>query len=108
MRATLSPVAAQLLRALMLRMNLGSDRVLVRTCRSVDWQSLTFTGERHEIALAIAAPGAEAAVALLRDGLAEAEWALRGHVVADIVIVGQGVDPDGTMTVNLEALTLSD
>jgi hypothetical protein len=108
MRATLSPVAAQLLRALMTRMQLGHDKLLVSTCRSVDWQSLTFTGERHEISLRVAARDAEAAVARLSCGLAEAEWNLRGHVVADIVIVAQRVEPDGAIAVDLEALTLSD
>lgn len=108
MRASLSPVAAQLLRALMTRMQLGHDQILVRACRSVDWQSLTFTGERHEISLSIPAADAGAAVARLRCGLADAEWSLRGHVVADIVIVAQSVEPDGAMIVDLEALTLSD
>ena len=108
MRATLSPVAAQLLRALMTRMQLGHDKLLVSSCRSVDWQSLTFTGERHEISLRVAAPEAEAAVARLSCGLAEAEWNLRSHVVADIVIVAQRVEPDGAIAVDLEALTLSD
>jgi hypothetical protein len=108
MRATLSPVAAQLLRALITRMQLGPDKLLVSTCRSVDWQSLTFTGERHEIRLRIAAPDAEAAVARLSCGLAEAEWSLRGHVVADIAMVAQRFEHDGAIAVDLEALTLSD
>jgi hypothetical protein len=95
MRATLSPVAAQLLRALMTRMELPREDVLVSACRSVDWQSLTFTGERHEIALRLAAPHAQAAVARLPDGLAEAERTLRGHVVADILIVDESVDSTG-------------
>ena len=51
-----------------------------RTARrwsSVDWKSLTFTGERHEVSLRIPGPDSARAVALLRDGLAEAEWPLR-------------------------------
>ena len=108
MRASLSPVAAQLLRALMTRMNLPRERMVVSHCRSVDWQSLTFTGERHEISLRLSPPQAEAALALLRTGLAEAEWALRGHVVADILIVAERAEPDGAILVDLEALTLSD
>jgi hypothetical protein len=108
MRATLSPVAAQLLRALTTRMELQSEKVLVSNCRSVDWQSLTFTGERHEISLRVAPPEAEQAVALLRDGLEDAEFGLRGHVVADLLIVAERVEPDGAVLVDLEALTLSD
>lgn len=108
MRATLSPVAAQLLRALMRRMNLSRERMVVSHCRSVDWQSLTFTGERHEISLRLVPPQAETAAILLRTGLAEAEWALRGHVVADILIVAERAEPDGAILIDLEALTLSD
>ncbi len=108
MRATLSPVAAQLLRSLIDRIGLPRECVLVSNCRSVDWQSLTFTGERHEISLRIAAPDAGAAVTRLSCGLADAEWSLRGHVVADIAIVAQRVEPDGAIAVDLEALTLSD
>ena len=107
MRAVLSPAAAQLLRCLVLRTGLAREEVLVSRVRSVDWQSLTFTGERHEISLRL--PGSDdAAGAGLRDGLADAEWHLRGHVVADILIVGERRDVDGALLVDLEALTLAD
>ena len=108
MRASLSPAAAQLLRSLLARTGLGRDRVLIAAFRSVDWQSLTFTGERHEISLRIPGPDAAHAAALLRDGLAEAEWPLTGHVVVDILIVAEREASDGAMLVDLEALTLSD
>lgn len=87
---------------------MNRDRIRISAFRSVDWQSLTFTGERHEISLRIPGPGAEQAAALLRDGLADAEWSLRGHVVAEILIVGERQAPDGAILVDLEALTLSD
>jgi hypothetical protein len=108
MRAVLSPAAAQLLRCLLSRLGLDRDSVLVSAFRSVDWQSLTFTGERHEISLRIPGPDSARAVALLRDGLADAEWPLRGHVVADIVIVAERDAGDGAILVDMEALTLSD
>lgn len=108
MRAALSPVAAQLLRALISRTGLDRDCVLVSAFRSVDWQSLTFTGERHEISLRIPGPNAADAVAMLRDGLADAEWPLRGHVVADIVATAERDAGDGAILIDLEALTLSD
>lgn len=108
MRTILSPAAAQLLRSLLARTGLPRDAVLVSAFRSVDWQSLTFTGERHEISLRVPGPAAEAAVALLRDGLADAEWPLRGHVVAEIVIIAERDAGDGAILVDLEALTLSD
>jgi hypothetical protein len=108
MRAALSSAAAQLLRSLLSRTGLDRDRVLVSAFRSVDWQSLTFTGERHEISLRIPGPCAAQAAALLREGLAEAEWSLKGHIVAEIVIVREYEEADGAILVGLEALTLSD
>jgi len=107
MRSPLSSAAA-LLRLLLARTGLDQNRIVVGRFQSVDWQSLTFTGERHEITLRIAGPDAARALGLLRDGLAEAEWALEGHVVAEILIVGEDVEPDGSILVDLEALTLSD
>jgi len=106
--APLSAAAAQLLRSLMARAGLDQDRIFITNFRSVDWQSLTFTGERHEIGLRLSGPGAADALASLSDGLAAAEWNLKGHVVADIVIVATHRSCDGSIDVDLEALTLSD
>ena len=107
-RPALSSAAAQLLRALVARSGLDPDRIVVGRFRSVDWQSLTFTGERHEISLRLAGPNPEAALARLRDGLGDAEWQLAGHVVVDILIVGETAAADGSLLVDLEALTLTD
>jgi hypothetical protein len=106
--APLSPAASLLLRSLLARAGLGQDRIFISKFRSIDWQSLTFTGERHEIGLRLTVPDADLALARLRDGLAEAEWNLKGHVVADIVIIAARPSPDGSIDVDLEALTLSD
>ncbi len=108
MRSPLSSAAAALLRSLLARTGLDQNKIVVGRFHSVDWQSLTFTGERHEITLRLAGPDAARALGLLRDWLAEAEWALEGHVVAEILIVGEEVEPDGSILVDLEALTLSD
>ena len=108
MRAPLSSAAALLLRSLLARTGLDQDRVNVGKVRSVDWQSLTFTGERHEIFLRLLGPQANAAQARLRAGLGEVEWQLAGHIVADIVIVGEQQHDDGSITILIEALTLHD
>ena len=107
MRAIISSAAALLIRSIMTRAGLDHDRMFISECRSVDWQSLTFTGERHILCLGLSAPGAVAAAARLRDGIGDAEWHLRGHVVADIMITGERMADDGSILVSLEALTLS-
>ena len=104
----MSGAAAQLHRSLVARIGLDPDRVLIGRFHSVDWQSLTFTGERHELSLRLTGPDPDQALARLRDGLADAEWRLFGHIVADIVIVGDEVSDDGSIWVDLEALTLTD
>ena len=69
---------------------------------------MTFTGERHIFSLQLIGADAATALALLRDRLSEVEWQLSGHVVADIVIVGETTASDGSITVAIEALTLTD
>lgn len=106
--APLSPAAALLRRSLMARAGLGRDRIFITSFRSVDWQSLTFTGERHEIGLRLSGPDAAGALTRLGAGLAGAEWNLAGHVVAEILIVASRPLGDGSIEVDVEALTLSD
>ena len=103
-----SSAAAQLLRALVERTGLARDRISIGRLHSVEWRSLTFTGERHEIALLINGPDSEAALGLLRNGLSEAIWSLQGHVVVDILVVGEQLMNDGSIRVEIEALTLCD
>lgn len=107
MRPALSPAAAGLLRGLLARSGIDRQRILLSDFRSVDWQSLTFIGERHEIRLRIPGPGAAALVDRLTDGLADAEWAVPGQIVADVALDGPPIHHrDGSITLNLEALTV--
>jgi hypothetical protein len=109
MKLAMSAAAAALLRALLNRAGVERDRILLSDFRSVDWQSLTFSGERHEIALRIPGPGAAEVGRRIADGLAEHEFALPGHVVADIAIVGEPRENgDGSLVLKIEALTLAD
>ncbi len=107
-RALRSCAASQLLRTLIARTGVDPDRISIGRFHSVDWQSLTFIGERHIFSLRLLGPDPAPALALLRDGLSEAEWQLDRHVVADILIVGEKVSDDGSILVEIEALTLSD
>ena len=109
MRPALSPAAAGLLRALLGRAGIDRDRILLSDFRSVDWQSLTFIGERHEIRLRLPGPDAATIAALLTDGLEEAEWLVPGQIVADVGVAGPWVhNPDGSIGLSLEALTIAE
>ena len=81
--------------------------MLLTEIRSVDWQSLTIVGERHEIALRIPGPFADAVAAALCDGLPEAEFAIPRLIVADILVVdGPTRSADGSVSLAIEALTV--
>lgn len=104
----LSAAASGLLRALLARAGSDPNRILLIKCRSIDWQSLTFIGERHHIRLRVSGPDAETLVGRLTGGLENAEFTIPGHIVADIVSVGQPQrDGDGSISVEFEALTIA-
>ncbi|MBA2772098.1 MAG: hypothetical protein H0U34_08850 [Sphingomonas sp.] len=108
MRIAMSPAAAGLLRALLARAAVDRDRILLTEFRSVDWQSLTFVGERHEFQLRVAGPDALDILSRTLSDLDEAEFAVPGHLVADIAVVDEPRrQADGSMTVALEALTVA-
>lgn len=108
-RILLSPPAAALLRALLDRCGDLAGRIVLSELHSADWQSLTFTGERHTLRFRMFGDEAEAAAERLIGGLAEAEFAIPGQIVADIALAGPiARDADGAMTVAIEALTIAD
>jgi len=106
-KLALSTAAAGLLRSLLARAGVDRDRIVLTLFRSTDWQSLTFMGERHEMELRVPGPDAAALVERLTAGLADAEFAIPGQIVADI-----GLDrppfrnPDGSISLHIEALTV--
>ncbi len=109
MRLAMSPAAAGLLRSLLRRGGVDRDRILLTEFRSTDWQSLTFTGEKHTIRLRIPAPDASGIVATLVNGLEDAEFSIPGHVVADIAVEEEPhCHPDGSITMTIEALTVEE
>lgn len=106
-RIPLSPAAAALLRVLGGRARIARDRILLTDAHSVDWRSLTFTGERHHIALRIAGPAARTAMGRMCAGLEDAEFSIPGLLVADIRAVGSPSDAsDGSIELTIEALTI--
>ena len=105
----LSPAATALLRALLARAGVDRDRILLTECRSTDWQSLTFVGERHRLAFRLVGAEAEHLLARFSGGLEEAEFAIRGQIVADIAVEGTPERThDGSILVAIEALTVAE
>lgn len=109
MKLAMSAAAAGLLRALLARAGVERNRILLSNFRSTDWNSLTFAGERHIIALRIPGPGAASVAAMLIDGLEEADFAIPGQIVADIALARPPTShADGMMTLEIEALTVAE
>lgn len=109
MKPQLSVAASGLLRAILSRTAVDRDRILICHWSSVDWQSLTFIGERHEAMFRVTGPNATALVAMIADGLEDAEFAIPGQIVADIALSEPPVaQPDGSILVAIEALTVGE
>jgi len=108
-RIAMSSAASALLRVLIARAGVPRDRILLTDVRSIDWQSLTFTGERHRLCLRVTGPDSSQVIERMCDGLEDAEFSIPGVLVADIGIAG---DPrraaDGSGEVVVEALTVSE
>ena len=83
----------------------GSAEILELTGRR--WASVTFSGERHRLALRLRGAGAAAAADAFLDGLDEREFALRGHILADIALLGEVREGD-VVRLTLEALTVEE
>lgn len=105
----MSTAASGLLRALLARADVPRDRILLIDWDSQDWQSLTFTGERHVIVLRIVGVDAECATRRLIHDLKDAEFEIPGHIVADIALTHPPRRSlDGSFEVELEALTIAE
>lgn len=106
-RMVISRAAAALLRALLATVADARYRIILSEIVSIDWQSLTFVGERHRIELRISGPDPEALARLLTAGISDREFEIPGQIVADIGIE-DGPDrlADGSIRLRLEALTI--
>ena len=108
-RPRMSAAASSLLRILLRRSELPADRILLTHWISTDWQSLTFSGERHQAGFRVTGPGAAEAVAQWLDGIEEVDLPLGRCFVAEIGLSAEpAVQNDGSVLVELEALTLED
>lgn len=101
---------AALLRAIRLAMP-GGTAVAFEDIQSRSWASATFTGTRHSLALHLEGDGAEEAANAFADGLEEREFALRGHILADIALLSRTCSEGPTgprVRLSLEALTVEE
>lgn len=109
MKIPTSRAASALLRALIARAKVDENRILLSDARSLDWQSLTFTGERHMLSLRVLVPDAGAAVGRLTGGIEDADLPMPGQFVADILVFGTpDVHADGSISLAIEALTVAE
>ena len=104
----LTTAGAELRRALRAWFAELGAAVTFESLASRPWASITFAGERHQLALSLPGPGADAAADCFLDGLGERDFELRGHVLADIAAAAVERDPDGQVRLVLEALTVED
>ena len=105
----MSAAASALLRALVARAGVPRDRILLTDAQSIDWRSLTFSGERHQIRMRVPGPDSAAIVQRMCNGLEEAEFSIPGVIVADIARLGEARrELDGSTTLTIEALTIGD
>jgi hypothetical protein len=109
LKIAMSAAASGLLRALTVRAGVPRDRILLTHVSSVDWQSLTFVGERHSISLRITGPHADSVAERLTDGLEDADFVIPGQIVADITATGKPThSADGSTALTIEALTIEE
>ena len=105
---TITAAGEELKRALRVIFVMFGAPVTFDAITSRPWASITFSGERHRLSLSLPGPGAQAAVDTFLDGLEDRDFALRGHILADIEAAGIQRDTDGQIRLTLEALTVED
>lgn len=108
MKIAMSRAACALLRALIARSGVDRDRILLSDVHSTDWQSLTYAGERHQIALRVTGRDSGEVVQRMCAGLEDAEFSIPGLLVADIGVAGSPRRAlDGATELTVEALTIA-
>ena len=108
-RPRMTGAASALLRFLLQRAGEQAHRICLSCWSSEDWQSLTFTGERHQAEFVISGPGALSLATSWTTGLEDAEFAMPRGFVADIQRRGRfRAREDGSVELTIEALTVED
>jgi hypothetical protein len=105
-RPRMTSAACGLLRALVARAR--HDRILLSNWTTIDWHSLTFSGEKHHAGLVFSGADAAARAGEWAAGLEEAEVNLGPSAfLAEIALVTPPTArDDGSILIELEALTI--
>ncbi len=88
---------------------LAPATVSVTSAKSVPWASATFNGARRYFSLVISGRDVAKALNRFQQGLDSTEFALEGHIVADIIITARKTDwrvSPPVIRLELEALTV--
>lgn len=100
---------AELFAALHAKLSALGVEAILEESTGRSWASATFEGMRHELSIRISGAGAATAADIFLADLSTGEFALRGHVVADIgLLCEQRFDGGGLVVMQLEALTVED
>lgn len=108
-RPRMTPAACALLRALLDRAGSCRDRVFLSNWMTIDWHSLTFSGEKHQFGLVFSGTDAALRVRQWLDGLADAEFDIgtAGFVAEIAPAAPPRTRDDGSVLVEVEALTIA-
>lgn len=107
MRALREDAGTAFLRALRVHFIHFAGPFRIEELSSRSWASATFSGARHKVAFSLAGEGAAQAAEAFAASVGEAEFDLRGHIVADIALVEQSSEEDRVL-LRVEALTVED
>jgi hypothetical protein len=107
-RMAMSNAGSALLRLLSARAGVPRNRILLTEIESVEWRSLTFIGERHQMRLRVSEPESATTVDRMCDGIGECELSAPGLIVVDISVVARSTLADRSTIVTIEALTVND
>jgi hypothetical protein len=107
MQPPVNDAATALIRAVRARFAAPDLRFAIEDLRSRSWASVTFSGARHELAFHVEGEAAEDAAARFLASLDASEFAMRGHMMADVALVSAERRP-GRVRIALEALTVED
>ncbi len=86
---------------------LSPARVTVVESHAKPWASVTFSGERHEFTLLVEGENALGCATRLQRTITCDEFAIRGQLVADILVNNLNTDAEG-VRLDIEALTVVD